>query len=85
MATWNHRVMRHKHTFAESDETEVSLAIHEVYYKDKSVDDCKVSADDVGYTESPVAVVGESIEELRDTLQRMLKALDKPVLEYNQQ
>lgn len=82
MSTWNHRVMRHKYASPESGETEVMLAIHEVYYKDKSRDDRKVTADDVGYTENPVSVTGESIEDLRETLQLMLKALDKPVLEY---
>lgn len=84
MGTWNHRVMRHKHTFPESGETEVTLAIHEVYYKDQTVDDCQVSADDVGFTENAVTVTGESIEELRSTLRLMLNALDKPVLEYKQ-
>lgn len=82
MSTWNHRVMRHKYASPESGEAEVMLAIHEVYYKDQTRDDQKIIADDVGYTENPVSVTGESIEELRDTLQRMLKALDKPVLEY---
>lgn len=82
MGTWNHRVMKHEYAHLGSDYNEVMFAIHEVYYKDRSVDDRAVTLDDVGYTENPVTVTGESIEELRATLELMLAALDKPVLEY---
>lgn len=69
--TWNHRVMIHRH-----DNDETYYAIHEVYY---GVD----GADSVSWTDNPVAPYGETIEELRETLERMLKALDKPILEYS--
>jgi len=35
-----------------------------------------------GYTEKPVAIEGESVEDLKVILTQMLEALDKPVLEY---
>lgn len=43
--------------------------IHEVYY------------DPTGWTVEPVPVVADSVEDLRDVLNRMLAALDKPVIE----
>lgn len=70
--TWNHRVVKRTYP-APSHET--FFQIHEAYYyhgegKTPSV------------TVEPTAPVGETLEELRETLQRMLRALDKPVLDY---
>jgi hypothetical protein len=49
------------------------FGIHEVFYglPDES---------DPGWTEDAVSVEGESVDELRETLQRMLVALDRPVI-----
>lgn len=80
--TWNYRVMRHEHLDEATGEKEESFALHEVYYESKDVNDLTVSATDVGYTSEPIQVVGESVEDLRETLQRMLAALDKPVIDY---
>lgn len=64
---WNYRVM--KQVFDGDD----FLQIHEVYYDEKN----KKS-----WTVNGVTVAGESIEELRDVLNKMLEALDKEILDY---
>lgn len=68
--SWNHRVV--KRIYPEPS-GETFYQIHEAYYglEDKPL-----------ITTEPKALVGESIDELRETLQRMLRALDKPVLDY---
>ena len=64
---WNHRVM----VALDADTDEAWLSIHEVHYEgDKPV----------AYTTEPVAVCGDSVEELRTTLQRMLACLDRQTL-----
>jgi urate oxidase len=65
--SWNYRVM--KQVFDGDD----FLQIHEVYYDKKN----KKS-----WTVNGVTVAGESIEELRDVLNKMLEALDKEILDY---
>jgi len=64
---WNHRVMKQK------DGNEDWYQIHEVYYKDGKVD---------GYTTNGIAAGGNTLEELRVELNRMLESLDKEVLQY---
>lgn len=66
---WNHRVI------ARTDGDEVLYGIHEVHYISDDSDE------DVMWTENPVRVVGSSVEGLRETLQRMLDCLDKPILD----
>lgn len=65
--TWNHRVVRHKHG---------ELAIHEAHYSPSRTKTPNL------ITQNPVAVWGSSKKELRETLERMLRALDTPVLSY---
>jgi len=65
--SWNYRVM--KQVFDGDD----FLQIHEEYYDKKK----KKS-----WTVNGVTVAGESIEELRDVLNKMLEALDKEILDY---
>lgn len=78
--SWNYRLMKHTHVGSDG-QTETWLAMHEVYYKDSSVKDLTVTSAEVGYTDA-VRVVGENIDEVRMVLENMLKALDKPILEY---
>ena len=78
---WNYRVMRHKDVDSDGKVHE-TFAIHEVYYKDDLVQDVLVHSGDVGYTEKPVAPVAEDLDGLRVVLTEMLKALDKPALDY---
>ena len=67
---WNHRVMKHK------DGEDDFFQIHEVYYtEDGEVD---------GYTLNGVAAGGNTLDELRSELQRMLDSLDKEVLIYEE-
>ena len=73
MGHWNHRVMRHN-TGTEDE----YLAIHEVYY---GMDD-EDGKGKTGWTQDPVAPYGDTLNELRETLERMLRALDKPIMEY---
>ena len=70
MSTWNHRVMKRK------DGDEDWFTIHEVYYKD--------NMDIEGYTKETISVGGNSIEDLRWTLEQMIKSLDKPILDYEE-
>ena len=65
MATWEHRVYRRK---AHPSYGEWEYSIREDY-------------GERGYTKDAIAPYGESLESLRWVLTKMLKALDKPVLE----
>lgn len=69
--SWNHRVYRR--TFPNG---EVEYGIHEAFYDSPSEEPPG------SYTVEAVGVVGDSIEELRDTLHRMLQCLEKPVLDF---
>lgn len=80
--TWNYRVMSHPPQSRPDGQGETWFAIHEVFYKDSSVKDTKVTSKEVSYTQEPITIEGTSIEKLRQTLLHMLAALDKPVLEY---
>jgi hypothetical protein len=72
MATWEYRVLRQKH--ANGD---VTHAIHEVYH---DVGDKKVML----ATDKPVAVISiDHPHQLADMLAKMKLALDKPVLDYD--
>jgi hypothetical protein len=73
---WNHRVVRRVHRQGRRRETE--YAIHEAFYWDKRSKK-KVSA----VTVDPIAVRGSTKKELRETLERMLRALDAPVIDYD--
>jgi hypothetical protein len=65
--TWNHRV------FITHTEYGDWLDIRETYYNEEGNVE--------GWTMDAIAPGGETIEELRNELQRMLACLDKPVLE----
>jgi hypothetical protein len=63
---WNNRVVRFK---KDDDDW---LEICEVFYHDGGP---------IGHTGEGVTVCGENVQELRVTLERMLKCLDKPILD----
>lgn len=67
MSTWNHRVIKTK------DGTEDWYGIHEVYYDE----DGKA----YGWTSKPVEVAGNSIHDLRKTLEQMLECLNKEIID----
>ncbi len=64
--TWNHRVIRHEGPRGSW------LAIHEVHYDAEG----KV----VGWAGHETAISGENLDELQVTLERMLRALKRPIL-----
>ena len=67
--SWNHRVIK------KGDGDYSWYAIHEVHYDRDSKDLVQ------GWTENPVPVMGETVEELRWTLEKMLESLDKPIID----
>ena len=70
MMTWNHRVV---HRVIQGDDF---YGIHEVFYDDEGRPDMM--------TERAVGVCGDNLEELQQTLEWMLQAMDKPILEYDE-
>lgn len=70
MSHWNHRVM--KRTLGDGSEY---YGIHEVFYND----DGSIYA----FTKNSMDVFGESVEDLRQTLEWMLKCLEHPILDYD--
>jgi hypothetical protein len=67
MSKWNHRVIKTK------DGVDDWYAIHEVFYdKGGNVD---------GITKEPISVGGNTIEELKWTLTKMLESLDKDIID----
>jgi len=67
--SWNYRLIRQEHAGEES------FAIHEVYYTEEGVPH--------SVTAEPVAVSGDTTEEVTHTLIYMLKALTEPTLDYS--
>jgi hypothetical protein len=67
---WNYRVVR----FVDPYQRE-TFRIHEVYYQDDKV---------TTVSEVPASPSGEDVLDLEVDLRRMLEALDKPVLNYDE-
>ncbi len=68
MSDWDYRVVKE----FDYNLDEILLSIQEAYYND--------NGELCGYTPLGISPLVESIEDLRDILNRMLLALDKPVL-----
>lgn len=64
--SWDHRVVK------VITDNEVQYGIHEVYYDGGGVI--------IGWTETPIAPFGESLDELRTELNRMMLAFDKEIV-----
>ena len=69
--TWNYRVVSRAYPGAGDHETIREYSIHEVYYDDDKI---------IGMTESPVEPYGQDEQELKDSIQWMLQAFEKPTL-----
>ena len=69
---WNHRIIRHIEHRTHMDDS-IYYAIHEVYYDE----DGKVK----GWTEEPIRILEESLEDLKATLQRLSESFNNPVLD----
>jgi undecaprenyl pyrophosphate synthase len=70
MSHWNYRVMRRHYKYADK----LTYEIHEVYYDD--------SGNVQRHTLEASDPFGETVEELKEDIELMLLAFDKPVLEY---
>jgi len=71
MINWNHRVFR------QPDKSTGSwYTIREAYYDDDGNVD--------SFTADIIGVCGESIADMKETLQRMKNCLDKPVIELDE-
>lgn len=73
--TWNHRVVRREHPEAVVEWERVSYAIHEAHYE-------AGARKPYAITTEPVAPYGETLDEVRETLDRMRRACEAPVLDY---
>lgn len=72
--SWNYRIFKRIHRNKYLHEPETLYEIRETYYdKDGNIN---------GWAETP-DVIGDSVDELKGTLEKMLLACDKPVVEYN--
>lgn len=65
--SWNHRLFQEPDT-----DGEPWLTIREIYYDDKGVPN--------GYTGDEIAANGNTVEEVRLQLERMLRCLELPIL-----
>lgn len=71
--SWNHRVVRREYPDAAIEEDRVFYQIHETYY---------LGEDTPSITEEPSRLMEQDMGQLRATLERMLRCLDAPVLDY---
>jgi hypothetical protein len=71
--SWNYRVVK-KVTKIPLGETDISYEIHDVYY-DKNLDIVNI-----GRLSFPM---GDDVESLQWSLERMIEACKKPVIDYN--
>jgi hypothetical protein len=69
---WDYRVMYRRSGLDDPDFD--SFELHEVYYENHKPVSC---------TENAIQVYCDGNESLKDTFDRMIKALDKPVLDYD--
>ncbi len=69
--SWNHRILAKEYKHLDGT-TEIYFQIHEVYYDKKGTPN--------GYTENPVHVGGESIQDIQWTLKHMKECMKKPIL-----
>lgn len=83
MSFWNHRVVRRTHPPVLKKgkviaSAYVEYAIHEAYYPSDEEPTGKPDS----ITEEAVEPSGETLKELKNDLERMLRATKKPVLDY---
>jgi len=76
MTTWNYRVIRTVGPVSGPHPGDVTLQIHEVYYREDGAIDC--------WTQQPVEPLGTSESQLRNDIHAFLAAFRLPVLEERQ-
>lgn len=72
--SWNHRVVRRIYPNTHMDDS-IVYQIHEVYYDENGAIN--------SITSEPINIVEESVEDLKTTLQRIIKCLDNPIIDYD--
>ena len=72
--TWNYRVVRKNVYMGKTINPEVQFGIHETYYNSED----KPTA----ITTDHMRPYGETLEELKSDLEKMVAALEKPVLNW---
>lgn len=65
MGTWNYRILK------ETQQDEEFFTIRDVYYKDDKA---------YGYGDIPAYPIGDTQDELKQSVEKMLLAFEKPVL-----
>lgn len=73
---WNYRIVRRRYPFAPDAGAE--YGIHEAYYHDGETEPHSITQDAV----EVCCDEEEGVDALRGVLERMLKALDKPIVRY---
>ena len=66
---WNYRVMLHRSLGG------IRFGIHEIFYNE--------AGQPHSWTEDPIELNAETLEELKNDLQHMLKAFEQPVLDLD--
>lgn len=72
--SWNYRLTKETIHNKYLTEPEIIYGIREVFYDE--------SGDISGFAEEP-DIISDSIEGMRDILQKMIECCDKPVIDYN--
>jgi len=70
---WNYRVIRHVENLPKTNEKISFLEIHEVYYSE--------NGNPNAVTKNPVSVGADDIDELKEVLEMMKLAIDKPIID----
>lgn len=72
--SWNYRITTRLHTHPYLHEPETLYEIREVYYdEDGGIISMSENSD----------IIGHSLQEVKDTLRRMIECCDKPIIDYN--
>jgi len=73
--SWNYRIIKRIFTMP-GGRLETQYAIYEVYYGE--------GGDIKAWSEVPMYVAGETLDELKDDFSRFQKAFEKPVLDWEE-
>lgn len=71
---WNYRVIRKPYDYKDLVFEEYN--VHEVFYDD--------NGNIESWTTEPISPYGDTLEELKNTLEKMLEALEKPILQEDE-
>lgn len=72
--SWNYRVSKRIHKHPYLHDPEILFEIREVYYDEDG------GIRGIGETSD---IIGHSLQEVKDTLQKMMECCDKPLIDYN--